>query len=262
MKVQLLLDAQDNNDLATLQSVLASLNLSAVAAPSLPSTSSLVIPPAPAPVVAAAPVVPAAPIVPPAPAAPAEAPEEAADANAPLVDNFGVAFDPSIHSSSRKIHIQGALAGRFHKKRGGHDDLYNAKYAGRTVGAAAPAPVVPAPVPAPSLETPVNPLAMMAPPAPIPAPAPAPVAQAAAPVPGALTSASITTPPGLFQFFSQMTGRKDRPLPPALGNEVLKQFGLDNLVSVASRALTDPNLVPTLAYTLEQRDTQWLATGA
>lgn len=256
MKVQLIIDADTNSDLVTMQTLLGMLDLSGATAPAMPSTSALVVPPPAAPVAAAAP--PATTLQAPPPAAPPAAPEEPAAAGAPLVDNFGVAFDPNVHSSSRKIHTQGAEVGRFHKKRGLPDATYNAKYAGlvmQTAGAVPPAAM--APPAAPSLETPVNPLAALAA---VPAPPSSPAVPSAQPAGSG--SAGVLTPANLFQFFSQITGRKDRPLPPALGNEVLKQFGLDNLVSVAQRALQDPNLVPTLAYTLEQRDLQWLATGA
>lgn len=265
MEVSLTFKATDNSDLATLATLLQSITL---ATPATPSTSALVMPPPAAagtdPFANAAPPASIPTFIPPpnppaAPPAP-EAPELPADANAPNFDEFGVAFNADIHSSSRKIHQQGSEAGRFHKKRGGHQAAYDALYVGRARGAAPSVPAPPA-VAAP----PAAPAAPAAPPvAAVPAAPVAPVAPPApaAPPAGAMTWEQVQTPPQVFQFASQLMQRKDRPLPPGAINEVLVQFSMKGMTDIAQRAMTEPTLPNTFAYNLHLRDQQFQTTGA
>lgn len=253
MKVTLQLEANTNADLTVLAALLGQLNLNEPTS-AVPSTSAQVMP-TPAPYVAPVPQAAPAP----------EAPEEQPDAGSAQrnVDEWGVAWTKNIHSSSRKLYDNG----KFHRGRGVHDSVYDALYVGKTRAAPAPAqplPTAPTPIPpAPaSVETPVNPMAALG-------TVPAAVVPPLTPPAGAIvpsvvmSSAAVATFPQFLQYLTQLTApsRKPQPLPVALANAVLAEFGYKTPTELAAPSISNPGLIPGIAAMLEARDTGFQQTG-
>ncbi len=174
------------------------------------------------------------------------------------VDNWGVQFNPAIHSSNHNIYTDGKHKGRFHRRKNVPVEQYDAVYADRRNGGSA---VSAAPIPGPGTATDSAPVFTGTGQSPgyiPPANAasthvPAGPGVSAAPAPAVAPTGAMDFN-GFVSFVTSLMNRKPNPFPGAEVNTIIAAMGYKMLPDLAQPSMSDPNLIPNIVMQIQLRD--------
>jgi hypothetical protein len=154
------------------------------------------------------------------------APTPAAPVPTSDTDDWGVPYNADIHSSNRAKYASGAMEGRWMKKRGVPDGLFEQAYVGATRGGSTPVATAPVPVPTPVAAAPV--------PVPQPVAAPAPVPAPVAVATGAPDVSHVKDFNQFVRYITELQTRNDAPVTNARISAVLQTLGYASLPQLAT----------------------------
>jgi len=207
----------------------------------MPSVSSMVVPP---------------PSAPPAVETP-EVPESAPPAVVGNTDEWGVVWDPSIHNSNRKLYASGEDHGKWMRRRGLPEEMYNALYVGKSRLGSPPPPA------ASTSATPPPPAPTSA--SATPPPPPATVTTSAGttldiPTLGGVGAApqmrdvsNVLKFPDLCRYVNELNSRPDAATFNARISQLFAELGYPKgLPEIAAKSVHDASVIPTVALSLAQ----------